>query len=111
MRVNRIRIQTERKPQDRSVRCAEKRRHQARRRRVRGPIRRAPGVCATTDTVQSEKRLFNSQNQTILTSDGRPLGVCRVMTTCARGRSRRQDDATPGPLGKDWLRTRERTRS
>ena len=46
----------------RVVRRAEKRRHQARRRRVRGPIRPAPGVCATTDTAQREKRLFNLQN-------------------------------------------------
>ena len=47
--------------------------------RVRsGPIRPAPAVCATTDTAQSEERLLNSQNQAILTSDGRPLGVCRL---------------------------------
>ena len=70
--------QTERNRQDRSACCAEKRRHQARSRRVRGPIRPAPAVCATTDTAQSEKRLLNSQNRAILTSDGRPLRVCRI---------------------------------
>ena len=78
MRMNGIRIQTERKPQDRSVRRDEKRRHLARKRRVRGPIRPAPGVCATADVARGEKRLFNCRNQAILTSDGRPLGECRL---------------------------------
>ena len=78
--------QTERNRQDRSACCAEKRRHQARSRRVRGPIRPAPAVCATTDTAQSEERLLNSQNQAIFTSDGRPLGVCRYKGTYEQNR-------------------------
>ena len=88
MRMNGIRIQTERKPQDRSVRRAEKRRHKARRRRVRGRIRPPPGVCATKDTAQGKKRLFNWRNQAILPSNGGPLGECRLSSSlsCA-GRS------------------------
>ena len=70
--------QTERNRQDRSACCAEKRRRWAGMLRVWGAIRPAPAVCATTDTAQSEERLLNSQNQAIFTSDGRPLGVCRV---------------------------------
>ena len=74
MRVTAIQAQTERKQQDRSIRHAEKRRRRARMMRVRGPIRPVPGVCATTDTAQGEKRLVNWRNQAILATDGRPLG-------------------------------------
>ena len=77
MRVTAIQAPTEQKPQDRSVRRAEKRHHQARTRRARGPIRPAPGVCATTDTAQGEKRLFSGQIQAILTSVDTPLGEFR----------------------------------
>jgi hypothetical protein len=77
MRMNGIRIQTERKQQDRSVRPAEKRRRRARMMQVRGPIRPVPGAWATKDTAQGEKRLFNWQNQAILTSPGTPPGECR----------------------------------
>ena len=73
-----IRIQTERKPQDRSVCRAENRRYRARKMQVRRPIRPAPGVCATTDTAQGERSLFNRRNQAILSPDGRPLGECRL---------------------------------
>ena len=77
MRMNGIRIQTERKQQDRSVRPAEKRRRRATMMQVLGPIRPVPGAWATTDTAQGEKSLFNWQNQAILTSSGTPLGECR----------------------------------
>ena len=78
VRVTAIRAQTQRKRLDRSAHRAEKRRCREKTLRVRGPIRPAPGVCATADTAQGEKRLFNWQNQAILTSDGRPLGECRI---------------------------------
>ena len=42
------------------------------------PIRPTSGVCTIADTAQGEKRLFNWQNQAILTSDGRPLRECRL---------------------------------
>ena len=73
-----IQPQTERKRLDRSVHRAEKRCRQATMTPVHGLIRPAPAVCATTDAVRGEKRLFNRQNQAIRTSDGRPLGVCRL---------------------------------
>jgi hypothetical protein len=77
MRMTAIHAQTERKRQDRFVRHAEKRRRRAVTLRVRGPIRKARGVCANTDTAQGEKRLFNWQIQANVTSSGRPLGECR----------------------------------
>ena len=79
MRVTAIQTQTERKPQDRSVRRVEKRSRQARMMRVRGPIRPAPGVCAAADAARGEKSLFRGKNQAILVSSGRQLGECRVI--------------------------------
>jgi hypothetical protein len=79
MRVTAIRTQTERKPQHRSARRAGERCRQARMLRVHGPIRRAPGVCATTDAALGGKRLFNWHNQAILPPSGRPLGECRTI--------------------------------
>jgi len=95
MRVTASPIETARKPQDRSVRRAEKRRSRAKMMPVRGPIRPAPGVCETADAARGEKRLFNWRNQAILPSDGRPLGECRfkplaadsAMTSYIRGRA------------------------
>jgi hypothetical protein len=78
MRMTAIHAQTERKRQDRFVRHAEKRRRRAVTLLVRGPIRKARGVCANTDTAQGEKRLFNWQIQANVTSSGRPLGECRI---------------------------------
>jgi hypothetical protein len=78
MRVTAIRTQTEGKPQDRFVRHAEERRCRARMPQVRGPIRPVPGVCATADTAQGEKRLILGQRQATLQSDVRPLGECRI---------------------------------
>jgi hypothetical protein len=80
MRVTAIPAPTARNRLDRSVSSAEERRRQARKMRVRGPIRPDQSVCATTDTAQEEKRLFKGQNQAILTSDRRPLGECRFMS-------------------------------
>jgi hypothetical protein len=79
-RVTAIHPQNERKQQDMSVRRAEERRGRARILRVHGPICPTSGVWATTDAAQGEKRLFNWQNQVILTSGGRPLGECRFLT-------------------------------
>ena len=77
MRMIAIRTQIKRKRQDRSVRHAEKRHCRPGTLRVHGPIRPTSGVCATTETAQGEKHLFDWQNQAILKSDGRPLGECR----------------------------------
>jgi hypothetical protein len=89
MRMTAIHAQTERKRQDRFVRHAEKRRRRAVTLRVRGPIRKARGVCANTDTAQGEKRLFNWQIQANVTSSGRPLGECRF-----KRRSQRKSNQT-----------------
>ena len=77
MRVTTIRVQTEPKRLDRSVRRAEKRAHWARMLRVRGLIRPTPFDCASADAAYGEKRLLNWHNQAILPAKGRPLGECR----------------------------------
>lgn len=77
MRVAVIQTQTERKPQDRSVRRAETRSRQARMHRVHGPIRPTSGDCAIADADRGEKHLFDGQIEAILTSEGSPLGECR----------------------------------
>lgn len=77
MRVIAKLAKTQRKRLDRSAHSAEKRRCREKTLRVRGPIRPAPGVCATADAARREKRLSSGQDQAILTSDGRPLGECR----------------------------------
>jgi hypothetical protein len=61
MRMTAIHAQTERKRQDRSVRCAEKHRRRARTRRLRGLIRPVPAACATEDTGWGEKCLSSGQ--------------------------------------------------
>jgi len=71
MRVTAIRTQTERKRQDSSASRAEKRRHQAEKMRVRGPIRPVSAVGAIADTAKGEKHLLNWQNRAILTPDVR----------------------------------------
>jgi len=55
MRMTAVWAQMERKPQDRSVRRAEKRSRLAGMLRLRGPIRPVTGVCATTDADRSKK--------------------------------------------------------
>ena len=78
MRMTAIHVQTERKRQDRSARCAEKHRRRDRTRRLRGLIRSVPAACATADAGRGEKRLSRGRIQAIFTSVGRPLGECRI---------------------------------
>ena len=78
MRMTATHAQTKRKWQDRSVRCAAKHRRQATTRALRGLIRPTPTVCATTHAARGGKSLFRGQIQATLTSDGRPLGECRL---------------------------------
>jgi len=77
MRVTAIRVKTERKRQDKSARCAEKRRRWAGMLRVWGAIRPTSDVRATTDAARGGKRLINGRSQAIFTSEGRPLEECR----------------------------------
>ena len=77
MRVTEIQAKTERKREDKSARCAEKRRRRAGMLRVWGPIRTTSGVCATTVDARGGKRLINWRSQANFTSEGRPLGECR----------------------------------
>lgn len=81
MRMTAIHTQTERKRQDRSVRCAEKHRRRTGMLRPLGPIRATLGVCQTTEAARGGKRLIRWRSQAILTSEGRPLGECRYMTS------------------------------
>ena len=78
MRVTAIHAQTERKRQDRSVRRAEKRRRPDTTRRLRGPICPVPAPCAPDNAAQDGKYLSSGRIQAIFTSDGMPLGECRV---------------------------------
>jgi hypothetical protein len=57
MRVTAIQAKTERKRQDKSARCAEKRRRRAGMLRVYGPIRPTSSACATTDPAWGKKTL------------------------------------------------------
>ena len=79
MRMTAIHAQTERKRQDRSVRCAEKHRRRAKTRRLRCLIRPVSAACATEDTGWGEKCLSSGQNQTLFTSASMPLGECRLL--------------------------------
>ena len=58
-----IHIQTERKRQDRSARCAEKHRRRASTLRIHGPIRPAPEACTVADAAQDKKRLSSGRSQ------------------------------------------------
>ncbi len=78
MRITAIQAKTERKRQDKSARCAEKRRGRTRILRVNGLIRPTPGAFATASTARRAKRLLNWQNAANLTSGGRPLGEFRI---------------------------------
>jgi hypothetical protein len=75
MRMTAIRTQTERKRQDRSIRCAEKHRRWARTQRLRGLIRPVTAACATPDAAWGKKRLSRGRIQAIFTSVGTPLGA------------------------------------
>ena len=78
MRVTAIQTQSERKRQDRSVRCAEKRRCRAGMPRGRGLIRPHSSVPATADAARGEKHLFDGQVQASFLASRRPLGECRL---------------------------------
>lgn len=61
MRVKEIRAQTEQKPQDRSLRRADKRGHEPTLAMARRLIRPHSIVLTTADTAQGEKHLFSGQ--------------------------------------------------
>ena len=77
MRVTAIHAQTERKRQDKSVRCAEKHRRRAKTGRPRGPIRPVPTARATADAGRGAKRLSSARIQAFSASECIPLGECR----------------------------------
>jgi hypothetical protein len=79
--VTAIQAKIERKRQDRSACCAEKRRRRARMLRAPGPIRQTPGAFTISGTTQKDKKhLFSGQIQPILRSSGSQLGECRFRT-------------------------------
>ena len=78
MRVTAIQTRTERKRQDRSVRCAEKHLWRAKKPRVHGLNRPVPAACATADATRGEKNLSSTQIQAMLTSVSSLLGECRI---------------------------------
>jgi hypothetical protein len=78
MRVTAIQAKAARRRQDKSARCAEKRRRRAGILRIYGPIRPTSGVCATTDAAWGGKRLISWRSQAMLTSDAGPLEECRI---------------------------------
>ena len=80
MRVTAILTATERKRQDRSVHRAEERRRRAKMMRVCGPTCPHSSVWAHASAVQAPKRLINKRKLAILTSNGMPLGECRLKT-------------------------------
>ena len=69
--------QTERKRQDRSVRCAEKHHRRARTQRFPGLIRPVPAARVTAEAAWREKGLSSEKNGAILVSDGSLIGECR----------------------------------
>lgn len=83
MRVTAIWAQTAQKPQDRSIRRAEKRDHEPTLAMARHLIRPRSIVLTTADTAQGKKHLFSRQIQVILTSEGRRLGECRLQLSDA----------------------------
>ena len=78
MCMTEVQAKTERKRRDKSARCAEKRRRRAGMLRVCGPIRPTWEVRATTDASWGGKRLIRWRSQAIFSSEGRPLGECRL---------------------------------
>jgi hypothetical protein len=80
MRMTAIHVQTERKRQDKSARCAEKHRRRAGMMRVHRMIRPVPGVCATADAARRDIACSTVKNQAFFTTDRRPLGECRSIT-------------------------------
>lgn len=70
-------VQTERKRQDRSARCAEKHCLRDRTRRLRGLIRPVSAPCATADVDQGRKCFSSASIHAIFMSIGTPLEECR----------------------------------
>ena len=84
MHMTAIQAETERNRLNRSARCAEKHRRRAGMLRVCGPIRPTSDVLATTDAARGGKRLIRWRSQAILTSEGTPLGECRLTVLVVR---------------------------
>ena len=84
MRMTAINAQTERKRQDKSVRCVEKYRDRAKTMWPRGPIRPVSTACATAGAGRGEKRFSSARTQVILASDRRHLGGWRLCMTISR---------------------------
>ena len=80
MHMTAIHVQTERKRQDRSARCAEKHRLRGRTRQSRCLICPAPEACTVADAAQDKKRLSSGRIKAIFTSVGMTLGECRLGT-------------------------------
>ena len=74
IRVSALRTQTPRNRLDRSFRRPEQCPNN------RGLTHPKPRDCASQSAIQSEKRLISRPRQTILPSNGRPLGECRLKT-------------------------------
>jgi hypothetical protein len=72
MRMTAMHLQTERKRQDGSVRCAEKHRCRGRTRQFRGLIRPVSAACAFADAARDGKSLSSDRIQAILASEGIP---------------------------------------
>ena len=86
IRVIMIQARTEQKRQDRSARCADKRRCWDRIRRFHRRIRPVTAVCATEDATQGEKGFSSGQVQEL---DGvKLLGECRIKCLISRGAGR-----------------------
>jgi|GEM_PF-1881647 len=79
MRMTAIHVQTERKRQDRSARCAEKHYRRARTQRLSGLIGPVSAARVTVEAAWRKKRLWLSQIQVIFTSSGTPLGECQLV--------------------------------
>jgi cobalamin biosynthesis protein CobD/CbiB len=78
MCVTAILTETERKRQDSSVHRAEERRCKARMMRVCGPTCTQSSVLTHASAAQGAKRWISRRNQATLTSNGMPLGECRI---------------------------------
>jgi hypothetical protein len=63
MSVTMIRVQTKRKPLERSARGAEKRYWRGTSLRLRGPVRPVPAIAAAADDAPCEKRSISGQAQ------------------------------------------------
>jgi len=80
MRMTKILTETERKRQDKSVRCAEKHRRRARTLWLRRLIRPVPAARPTAEAAQGGKCLSSGWVQAIFMSAAPPRGECRLVT-------------------------------